>query len=93
MIFIIYFMISIEYLHADIIIYDFSLQVVTPTSNSGNMQYIYQSPEMQTQDYDVPPTHPNASSDNYDTPSRLNESSFDQVDYDTPPQQKFYQQK
>lgn len=85
-------MISIEYLHADIIIYDFSLQVVTPTSNSGNMQYIYQSPEMQTQDYDVPPTHPNASSDNYDTPSRLNESSFDQVDYDTPPQQKFYQQ-
>jgi hypothetical protein len=66
---------------------------VTPTSNSGNMQYIYQSPDMQTQDYDVPPTHPNARSDNYDTPPRLNESSFDQVDYDTPPQQKFYQQK
>lgn len=67
-------------------------KVVTPTSN---MQFIFQTPEMPTQDYDVPPSNPSMKAierqENYDTPPRLN-SSFDQVDYDTPPQQKFYQQ-
>ncbi|XP_052063389.1 breast cancer anti-estrogen resistance protein 1-like isoform X1 [Mytilus californianus] len=68
-------------------------KVGTPTKTE-NQQFIFETPEMPTQDYDVPPTRPQPieGQENYDTPPKLNsQSSFEQLDYDTPPQQKNFQ--
>lgn len=73
--------------------WDITPNKVTPVKSS-NQQYIDQSPDMPTQDYDVPTSHPRIveGQENYDTPPKLNrDNSFDQVDYDTPPSQKSFQ--